>query len=72
VKNILKISETKKTIKQTIIDYIVIVIGAFIFSFIEIMPEVCYNDSVICKKEGKAMSEYGEKVRVCKHCGETL
>jgi len=28
------------------------------------MPEVCYNDSVICKKEGKAMSEYGEKVRV--------
>ena len=33
MKNILKISETKKTIKQTIIDYIVIAIGAFIFSF---------------------------------------
>jgi uncharacterized membrane-anchored protein YitT (DUF2179 family) len=33
VKNILKISETKKTIKQTIIDYIIIAIGAFIFSF---------------------------------------
>jgi len=29
----LKISETKKTIKQTIIDYIIIAIGAFIFSF---------------------------------------
>ena len=33
MKNILKISETKKTIKQTIIDYIIIAIGAFIFSF---------------------------------------
>ncbi len=33
MKNILKISEAKKTIKQTIIDYIVIAIGAFIFSF---------------------------------------
>ena len=29
----MKISETKKTIKQTIIDYIIIAIGAFIFSF---------------------------------------
>ena len=33
MKNILKNSETKKTIKQTIIDYIIIAIGAFIFSF---------------------------------------
>lgn len=29
----MKISETKKTIKQTIIDYTIIAIGAFIFSF---------------------------------------
>ena len=33
MKNILKISKTNKTIKQTIIDYIIIAIGAFIFSF---------------------------------------
>ena len=33
MKNILKNSKTKNDIKQTIIDYIVIAIGAFIFSF---------------------------------------